>query len=199
MLFARKKYTRHPDRIFRTDALKLRAICDDVLDVQREGVTGVVVAHFDQTTKIVGAAMDELNIQVPIIPSQQLDQVDKRSLVGDGVFILVAEHYPLPVKDEAVIEFAADLASVPELRWYCSLEEPLFKVFGGGNIIRMLEQLGLGDDCIENAMVDKSIAAAQKKIEKQSVGDQGAGSAVEWFFHNCPSARAALDEEPPLH
>ncbi|MFH1866748.1 MAG: preprotein translocase subunit SecA [Patescibacteria group bacterium] len=51
-------------------------------------------------------------------------------------------------------------------QFFVSLEDDLMRIFGGEKVKMMMERLGLPDDMpIENAIVSKSIATAQKKVE----------------------------------
>jgi hypothetical protein len=58
--------------------------------------------------------------------------------------------------------------------------------FAGDWIVEALKRLGMSEDqAIENRAVTRTIRAAQKKIEKMSVGDAPAESVEEWFSLNC--------------
>ncbi len=51
-------------------------------------------------------------------------------------------------------------------QFFVSLEDDLMRIFGGDRVKTMMVRLGLPDDVpIENALVSKSIATAQKKVE----------------------------------
>ncbi len=54
-------------------------------------------------------------------------------------------------------------------RFFLSLDDDLMRIFGGGNLKSMLAKVGMKpEDSIQNSMVTRRIAAAQKKVEERN-------------------------------
>lgn len=109
------------------------------------------------------------------------------SVQGEDVsnkVVAFAEHYPLhPIEQDLFISLG--LSEVPVL---CALDEPLFKMFAGENLINILKKLGTGDDeVIAHSMVTKSIRRAQEKIGQIAVSETKASSQEQWFMLNVPT------------
>lgn len=98
-----------------------------------------------------------------------------------GKMVLFAEHFPL-VSVEQEMFAKLQLTEVPVLN---SLDETIFTLFGGENLIEVMKQLGVGDnEIIGHAMITKSIRRAQEQIEKESGTNYSARSAHEWLSLN---------------
>ncbi len=98
---------------------------------------------------------------------------------GKTVFFL--EHYPINSEEENLIQHW----NAKEIFILNALDEPLFKQFGGDNVIGIMEKLGMRDDeHIEHSMISKSIKNAQKKIQEKVTIESTANSAAEWFRIN---------------
>jgi hypothetical protein len=88
--------------------------------------------------------------------------------------VVFAEHYPLREKEQALFE---KLQLNPAIV-YSSLTEPLFKAFGGENIISLVQKLGIDEnEAMEHKMISNYIIKAQEKLKKKVIIDNSAGSA----------------------
>jgi len=95
--------------------------------------------------------------------------------------VIFLEHYPFRSKEENLIaEWKPK-----EIFVLNSLDEPLFKMFGGERITTMMQRMGMQDgETIEHPMVSKSLERAQRKLEEKVVMESSANSAEEWFRKN---------------
>jgi hypothetical protein len=99
---------------------------------------------------------------------------------GDRMIVFV-EHYPLSGMEQQLFS-KLDRKEIPVLS---SLDEPIFELFGGEKIIRMMKQLGLKEDeMIEHSMVSSAMKRAQAKIGKKITIEKRARSQQEWFDNN---------------
>ncbi len=91
------------------------------------------------------------------------------------------EHFPLHAKEaELVKNWDAKQIDV-----YNSLDEGLFKYFGGDRILALMKQMGVKEDeVIEHAMINKSIRTAQDKIAEKVSMEKTAQSQTEWMEKN---------------
>jgi hypothetical protein len=109
-----------------------------------------------------------------------------RSFVKSGrVMFLFLGHYPLPTKDNKLIEEVKKLSPEAQLTFYSSLDEPIFNLFGGENLVGLLEKLGMNqDEVIEQGMVRKSMERAREKLQTIVKHEIAADSQEEWFEKN---------------
>lgn len=103
------------------------------------------------------------------------------SKVMGSHMLIFAEHYPLSKIEQALFA-KLQINDVPVLS---SLDEPLFLLFGGENMITMMQRLGMEEnEVLGHAMITKAIRRAQEKIEKSVISEQQATSQEEWFHKN---------------
>jgi hypothetical protein len=104
------------------------------------------------------------------------------------VLVLVAEHYPLPEGDEALFSFLSNLPCRSTVRFHSALDDPLFKIFGGdriGRVIKMIQTLQPSEnEYISHHLVTSAVREAQKNIKKKAKGDNKVDSMEEWFQYN---------------
>ena len=104
------------------------------------------------------------------------------------VLVLVAEHYPLPEGDEALLSFLSNLPSRPTIRFHSALDEPFFKMFGGegmSSAIKMIQTLQPNEnEYISHHFVTSAIRKAQENIKKKVRGNNRVDSMEEWFQYN---------------
>jgi len=100
-----------------------------------------------------------------------------------GSKIIFAEHNPLQQKEKDLFE----KLNLEEVTVWSSLDEPLFKHFGGDKIVGMMKQLGMKEsESVEHKMISKSIVSAQEKIADKVQFEQSARSQKEWLEKNLP-------------
>ena len=119
---------------------------------------------------------------------------DPGSWKGKRLHILVAEHYPIPDRDEDLLKFADSLPLKCALSFHVSFDEPLLKNFSGASLVVLLRKMGLvGGKALEHPAVTRAILGAQKRVKKGASGDCRAGSMEEWFFYNHKSDEMKLE------
>ncbi|TND08013.1 MAG: secA [Bacteroidetes bacterium] len=102
---------------------------------------------------------------------------------------LFTEHYPIFSAEQQALDILeqASQESQQQVRFYAGLDDRLFQVFGGNNIMQLMHKMGMRDDeVITHPMVTKSIANAQKKIEKKVTHEFTASGEEDWFQKNMP-------------
>lgn len=203
------------DHIWLTLSAKLRGIVGDIESTRSRGDVALMVAHFPNTlaglrSLFEGSGRDFELIDEPQSASALTERLQRAQpgraiLIGsdcigapdgrdepaaDGakpLSIILIESHPLPLLDDRIREFAAAIPFRCQLQTHLSLEDAVMRVFAGAWVTDMLRRLGMKDDeAIESKMVMKRIRAAQQRIKNESVGDQTAQSAEEWFQLNCP-------------
>ena len=99
------------------------------------------------------------------------------------ISILVFRHYPIPSKENKILEKLATIDS--EIVFYSSLDDPAFKMFGGESLKSTLEKLGLvGEETIQHAMVTRAMKNAREKIEQGVREEIICPTETDWFNKN---------------
>lgn len=180
-------------------------------------VAVVLVVHFESTMEEITAAFDEEGIrwhaltQHPLtdgvvvgdggegsvgvvyadmllaetypVREAQLESYDRVAVV------LVAEMYPIPVRNAGIDAFADALPFDTEVVVTTHLQDPSMAMFAGPTVLKTLQRLGLKEgEAVEHQWIANSIARAQRSMEKQGVKDVPAKSAEEWFKLNATRA-----------
>ncbi len=170
-----KKKDKRPkvtDLVFATNAGKLQAL----LNTAHQKPKPVFVAWFDESLEELQKYFDQHQIQAEILTYRQIHSGNVQT--NEIIFI---EHYPLHQKE---VEIFSTLAS-KNITVYSSLDEPLFKHFGGENISGLLNKLGLNEnEAISHSLITSSIKRAQEKLAEKVVTEHSASSMEEWFRKN---------------
>jgi preprotein translocase subunit SecA len=98
--------------------------------------------------------------------------------------VLILEHHPRRSKDQALLEFAEQLACDPEVRFYFSLDDPLLLHFNN-SIQSLFRKMGIDEaECLSHSLITKAIANAQENIESRVTQDLQSESIEDWFRYN---------------
>ncbi len=154
----------------------------------------ILLAQFDDCLRDLQAFADQQHFDPSMVVTLCADALNSSQfehlMLGessDCVEILIAERHPLRSRDERIVTFASQLKCRCRIVHHLSLEDALIRAFVGPQVVSWLRQLGMPEnEAIENQAVSRSILAAQKKLEKQSVNDRPASSAAEWLELNVP-------------
>lgn len=152
-------------------------------------LTTASVPYFHLTNDSIGETTNQRNVvlvcDASLISSSGglmglLNTISSRGKVQ----FLFAGHYPLPAKENKIIEKLSSYPSA-EITFCSSIDDPSFEPFGADRIVAILDQLGLKEDeCIEHSMVTKAMANAREKIEGIVKREVAAKSEGEWFLKN---------------
>lgn len=138
----------------------------------------VFIAWFEETRKELKQYFDEHDIKAQLFLAQDL-----ASAMPNAFYIFI-EHHPLQVQEQKLFT-KLKLIEAPVLS---SLDEPIFTLFGGERLVRMMEQLGMEhDEIVGHTMISSAIKRGQKKIEKKVRIEKRAASQQEWFDLNVSS------------
>lgn len=102
--------------------------------------------------------------------------------LSNNICFIFTDHYPLYTKDKNTRHHCFSICSNPDVRYYISIDGPIFNLFGGERIKNLLQQMQTDEnEVIEHKMISKSLEKALQKIEKQVQLDPTANSLPEWF------------------
>jgi len=198
----------YADKVWKTKPVAMKGMITEALKAITQNQVPVVVCYFEDTiTEVItflttagvpyfhltndsmGDAARQSNVvlvcDASLIASSSgltglLNTISTKSMVQ----FLFAGHYPLPAKENKIIEKLSSYRSA-EITFCSSIDDPSFEPFGADRIVAILDQLGLKEDeCIEHPMVSKAMANARAKIEGMVKHEVAAKSEGEWFLKN---------------
>ncbi|SRR5258706_4920936 len=173
-LFKKKQETvRIIDKIWMSEAAKHNGI----LDLCRKDPELVTLCWFDETYQ----RLTTLFTKETISPASLLIVKEAHIPRRNGKNIIFAEHYPMLKKEQELFK----QLQLAEAVVYSAMDEPLFKYFGGDQVIELMKKLGAEENSvIEHKMISSSIKNAQEKIEKKVLAEHSAYSQKEWIERN---------------
>jgi len=152
------------------------------------------VPYFQITTNEIGEAGRQEKVvflgNVELLQSSATMSLINTWSTKTKVTFLFAGHYPLPSKEQPVIQKLNTSFPKSEIIFCSSLDNPSFKIFGSDRIVELLDNLGMKEDeAIEHAMVTKAMANARTKVESSVRHETKADSEEEWFAKNVKSGK----------
>lgn len=212
-LFKKKSLlVREDDRIYMYRRITDSALVRDIAEASRGNTNLIVSSFFTESLGRIGKQLQaqsvphtQLNIHhLPHLPMQGtpavllLDARHIQSNLGlqswltkpEAAFrFFFTEHYPALHTEEQALQALeqASAQTAHSVRFYAGLDDHLFKRFNSEGIIGLMQKMGLEEnESISHAMINKSIANAQKKIQQKLTNEFPAASESEWFAKNLP-------------
>jgi hypothetical protein len=206
----------HEDKIWTDEARKLEGVRRDVEEARGEGLSVLVVAHFEDMLSSVSRKLRECSIESKTYssgdpaalcvraggggaaPSVWVALASHLSTGGYAVppksgevslRVLVAEHHPLPARDEALLAALLRLPCRSRVTFHASLNDALLARVVGEGTMGLLKVLGHTDEeCISHPVLSRAIRGVQEKIAKSARGDLPTASAEDWLKYNTGSS-----------
>ncbi len=183
-----------PDRIYRSEAGKFKAIVREVKILHKKGqpvLIGTVSIERNETLskllKSAGVPHQILNAKnnekeativskagqkgavtlATNIAGRGTDIVlDDEAKKAGGLFVLGSERHESRRIDNQLRGRAGRQGDPGKTQFYVSCEDDLMRIFGGDRILRVMEKLQVAEDMpIENSIISRSLEGAQKKVE----------------------------------
>jgi len=208
-LFKKASAFKSTDKVWKTNDHALRGLATDALKAITLEEIPVVLSFFDESKNRVmsyfaakGAPCFDLKSET-LANTTHLQKVifcanafecasllTNSSLYKKKIRFLFESHYPLTAPEQHVLEELHTLTGASSFTFYLSIDGPLMKVFNSGNLIPLMEKLGLKDDeCIEHNMVSRSVLRAREKINETTPHEIRAASEKEWYDRNITKSR----------
>jgi preprotein translocase subunit SecA len=183
-----------PDRIYKTEAAKFRAIINEVRDLQERGqpvllgsasieknerlselLTKAKVSHEilnaknnEREAKIIAKAGEQGAVTLATnIAGRGTDIVLGKGVreLG-GLFVLGSERHESRRIDNQLRGRSGRQGDPGVTQFFVSTEDDLMRIFGGERIAAIMDRLKVDEDTpIENRVISKSLEGAQKKVE----------------------------------
>ncbi|MFA4936730.1 MAG: preprotein translocase subunit SecA [Patescibacteria group bacterium] len=149
------------------EMLKREGVPHEVLNAKNHAREASIIAQAGRrgavtlATNMAGRGVDI------ILGGFPLDQIEAEFIKqAGGLHVIGTERHESRRIDNQLRGRSGRQGDPGSSQFFVSLEDDLMRIFGGERVKMMMERLGLPDDVpITNAIVSKSIAAAQKKVE----------------------------------
>lgn len=183
-----------PDRIYRSEAGKFKAIVREVATLHHKGQPVLIGTVSVEKNELLSAALNKAKI-----PHQTLNAKNNEGeaaiiakaghkgavtlatniagrgtdiMLGDGakelggLFVLGSERHESRRIDNQLRGRSGRQGDPGMTQFFVCTEDDLMRIFGGERIAGIMDRLGVDDDTpIENRVISKSLEGAQKKVE----------------------------------
>lgn len=120
-----------------------------------------------------------------LISSSSIIDLIKKLNTRSKVSFFFSGHYPLPAKENLVVQKLNITLPQCPITFCSSLDDPCFEAFGAKNVANMMEKMGMKEDeVIEHAMVSSAMKRAREKLAESITKEIPAYSETEWFRLN---------------
>ncbi|PZR41754.1 MAG: hypothetical protein DI538_00035 [Azospira oryzae] len=204
--FKKSPSFRITDKVWKTSNYAWRGMATDAMRIITQREIPIIVCYFNESKKRLftylsaqGIPCYELNPEtvansayqskvIFCVNAFEAEPILKSSLLEKmKIHFLFESHYPLPEPEQKLTEALFALTQAPVFTFYLSIDGPLMQIFDSGNLIPLMEKMGLKDDeCVEHRMVSSAIRRAQEKISEH-VGtpfEVRTPSEKEWYDRN---------------
>jgi len=197
----------YPDKVWMTKDAALKGMMTEALQALMQSGTPVILSYFsDRQQEIsdftllkgVPYSIVDANFTTPASTSvllmdaqwlhdslQAMDFLLQQSKIAT-LNLLFYGHYPIPEKENELLnKIAAALKLRNEIKFFSSLDDRAFEMFGADNIKGIMEKMGLKEnEAIEHAMVTKAMARARQKIAAGVRQEVMASTESAWYQKN---------------
>lgn len=143
----------------------------------------LTAGNFHQTAP---ANKEVLLVNAELVGTPEWNAFVSAGMKAFSFHFLFGGHYPLPDRENKILSALTAGHPLKTPVFFCiSLEDPLMIAFGSEKLTPLLETLGLKDEeCIEHALVTKSIQRAQEKLARTVTHETRTQSEAAWFERN---------------
>jgi len=186
--------TDHPDRIYRSEAGKFKAIIKDVKDLHKKGQPVLIGTASIAKNEILSSQLKKAGIPHQMLNAKNNEReaaiiakagqkgavtlatniagrgtdivLDESAKKAGGLFVIGSERHESRRIDNQLRGRSGRQGDPGASRFFVSTEDDLMRIFGGDRIGRVMNRLKVDDETpIENRVISRSLEASQKKIE----------------------------------
>lgn len=194
----------HIDKVWKQHTYMLKGMFMMAMNRLQAGQSSLIISFFPDDAEHVQAFMRQHDLPFTVLaPEWQAWQhpaifIAHASTLQDASMqqhlrhqttafagkVFFPSHHPITKTEQQVLALLSQ-SGFKQFEFCLSFDEPLMKMFGANNILPLLEKLGLEDtECIEHALVTRSIQTAREKVAAQVSYEKPARSLAEWFSVN---------------
>lgn len=184
----------YPDRIYKTESAKFRAIIDRVKELNKKGQPVLIGTASIEKNEILTSLLKKAGVPHQVLNAKNNEReaaiiakagqkgavtlatniagrgtdivLDEDAKKAGGLFVLGSERHEARRIDNQLRGRSGRQGDPGATQFYVSCEDDLMRIFGGDRILRVMERLKVDDDTpIENRVISKSLEGAQKKVE----------------------------------
>jgi preprotein translocase subunit SecA len=184
----------YPDAIYKTEKEKFDAICENIVEVHKQGRPVLVGTISIEKSELISKYLKKKGIKHSVLNAKQHEHeaqiVAKAGEAGavtiatnmagrgtdiklgegvkeaGGLHIIGTERHESRRIDNQLRGRAGRQGDIGESQFYLSLEDNLLRIFGSDKIKGIMERLGIEEgEHIESRMVTRAVENAQKKVE----------------------------------
>lgn len=183
-----------PDRIYKTEAGKFRAIIKLVKDLNKKGQPVLIGSASIEKNERLGALLKKAGITHQILNAKNNEReaaiiakagqkgavtlatniagrgtdivLDEDAKKAGGLFVLGSERHESRRIDNQLRGRAGRQGDPGETQFFVSTEDDLMRIFGGERIQKVMDRLKVDEETpIQNRFISKSLEGSQKKVE----------------------------------
>lgn len=192
------------DKVWMTEEEAWRGLATEAMKAITQGEIPIVISFFEDSKSRFIAFLS--NAGIPLVDCEkgiafEIDEKKKSIFCVEANYaermlqqtdlkkyklvILLDGHYPLISVENKILNDIYVAAGVKSFVFCFSLDSPLMQNFGSERMKSLMESLGIKkDECVEHAMVSKSITRAREKISESVRTEHHTNSEKEWFERN---------------
>lgn len=184
----------HEDRIYKTEAAKIKAIVDEVREYHEKGRPVLIGSASIAKNELISAALDKaglphetLNAKNNEREAEIIAKAGQRGaitlatniagrgtdiMLGDGIaklgglVVIGSERHESRRIDDQLRGRGGRQGDPGDTYFYVSAQDDLMRIYQGDRIAKLMDRLGLPDDqAISAKPVSKTLEAAQKRVE----------------------------------
>jgi hypothetical protein len=206
--FLKSEKPKYTDRVWKTKQMAWRGMITDALTSITKNEVPIVFTFFENEQVEILSFLTEKKVPYYQLSSEltgEAAQQEKIVFVCDATFIqspalmnlltgwqgkgkvsfLFAGHYPLPSKEDQIIQKLNTGFPECPIIFYSSLDEPSFEIFGSDKIVGLLDKMGMKEEeAIEHSMVSQAMKRARAKVESGVTKEIVTQSEEEWYVKN---------------
>jgi preprotein translocase subunit SecA len=183
-----------PDRIYRTEVGKFKAIAREVKQLHLKGQPVLIGTVSIEKNELLGTMLSKAKVPYQVLNAKNNEKeaaiIAKAGekgavtlatniagrgtdiMLGEGVkelgglFVLGSERHESRRIDNQLRGRSGRQGDPGASQFFVSTEDDLMRIFGGERIASIMDRLGVDDETpIENRVISKSLEGAQKKVE----------------------------------
>jgi preprotein translocase subunit SecA len=183
-----------PDRIYKTEAGKFRAVINEVKQLNKKGQPVLIGTASIEKNELLSHLLKKANIPHAVLNAKNNERealtisdagkkgavtlatniagrgtdivLDEKSRSAGGLFVLGSERHESRRIDNQLRGRSGRQGDPGTSQFFVSTEDDLMRIFGGDKISKVMNRLKVDDDTpVENRMISKSLEGAQKKVE----------------------------------
>ena len=183
-----------PDRIYKTEAAKFRAIVRELKVLHQKGQPVLIGTVSIEKNELLSSMLKKAGIPHQILNAKNNEKeaaivakagqkgavtlatniagrgtdivLDKETKKLGGLFILGSERHESRRIDNQLRGRAGRQGDPGASQFFVSCEDDLMRIFGGDRILSIMERMNVDEDSpIQNRLISRSLEGAQKKVE----------------------------------